>query len=502
MAIVFWTLVAGMFVALYIFLTRNFKYWQKRGVPCASGALPGVGHMLSVVCFKISYADRFRQMYKENKNSSMVGFYNFSSPALMVIEPELVKTVLQTNFASFQENAIHIDPDLNPLVANNPFLTTGEKWMSGRKRLTYAFSSMRLKVLLESVKSVCVIFESFVDRKLDKMERAEFELQDLFSRYTAQVVASAGFGVDGHCFDKEESSASFRNIAKKVLEPSTRNAILFTIITLFPGLNRIFRMSFIPKEVDRFFRKLVSDVMQKRRTEDISRNDFLQLMVELERMEGDKFDIGVLASHATSFIIDGYDTSSRALSFIGFQLATHPEVQQKLRKEVVSVLSKYDGVLTYEALKEMTYMDQVINESQRIMPMGEVLFKLCTAKCELKGSDGLVCSVEPGMTIMVPVIALQEDPRYWDKPEIFDPERFSPDRKHNIERFTFLPFGEGPRICVGMRMALLQMKACLAVLLKKYSLELSPRTQIPLKMIPGTFLPTPEGGLWVFIRQL
>ncbi|EFN80109.1 Cytochrome P450 9e2 [Harpegnathos saltator] len=459
-----------------------------------------MARMLPVLCLRITYAERFSRMYKKNKDFSMVGFYDFLSPALMIIEPGLVKTVLQTNFASFQQNYLKIDPKLDPLSVQNPFFTTGEKWMTGRKRLTYAFSSMRLKILLESVKLVCEEFEGFLDKKLGKAGEVELELKSLFSRYTAQVVARAGFGVDGLCFEEQESKSSFRNITKDIFKPSTRNSFLFELVLLLPFLNKIFRMSFIPKHVDRFFRGLVADLMQQRRTENVIRNDFFQLMIELERMESDKFDIEVLAAHAMSFALDGYETSSSVLSFVGFQLAAHPEGQGKLREEVTSVLSRYDGVLTYEALKEMTYMDQVINESQRLTSMAQVMLKICTTKCELKGSDGLVCFVEPGTIIMIPVQALHEDPQFWENPEVFDPERFSSDWKQNIERFAFLPFGEGPRICVGMRMALLQMKGCLAALLRKYSLELSPRTQVPLKLLSGMFLPTAEGGLRVFIR--
>ncbi|EFN80111.1 Probable cytochrome P450 6a13, partial [Harpegnathos saltator] len=481
-------ILVGIIVLIYIYLTRNSGYWEKRGIPCASGIFSGMVRMLWVLSLRIPYAERFCRMYEENKDFSMVGFYDFLSPALMIIEPGLVKTVLQTNFASFQENHMKVDPKLDPLAAQNPFFSTGEKWMTGRKRLTYAFSSMRLKILLENVKLVCSGFESFLEKKLGKSAKAELELKNLFSKYTAQVVASAGFGVDGLCFEEQESKSSFRNITKDIFKPSIRSSFVLSIILLFPYFNKIFRMSFIPKHVDHFFRKLVADLLQKRRTENVTRNDFLQLMVELERVENDKFDIESLVANAMSFVLDGYETSSTVLGFVGFQLATHPEVQEKLREEVTSVLSKYDGVLTYEALKEMTYMDQVISESQRIRPVLQVMLKVCTTKCELKGSDGLVCSVEPGTLVMIPVQSLQDDPRYWENPEVFDPERFSPDRKQNIERFAYLPFGEGPRICVGMRMALLQMKACLAALLRKYSLELSPRTQVPLKLLPGSFL--------------
>ncbi|XP_029664336.1 probable cytochrome P450 6a13 [Formica exsecta] len=499
MAVVLISLIIGVLAVFYFYLTQKNKYWPKRGVPCADGALPGVGHMLWVICMRTTLPEYYRKIYEDNMNRSMIGFYNFTSPSLIIIEPELVKIVLQTNFASFSENTFDIDPVLDPLLSHNPFFTSGNKWVIGRKRLTYAFSSMRLKILLESVKSVCVILENYLDNKLSKVEKIELELKDLCSRFTAQVVAAAGFGVDGFCFDDEKEDTSFRKAGEAILN---KNMILFVLLFLIPSLSKIFKISFLPKHTDHFFRTLVADLMEQRRKDGIPRNDFLHLMAELERIEDDKFDLEMLASHAISFFVDGYESSSTVMSFVGFQLASHPKVQEKLRKEVMTVLDKYDGVITYEGLKEMTYMDQVLNESQRIVPITGFMTKRCTEKFELKGSDGLVCHVQPGTEILIPVQGLQKDPRYWEDPEVFDPERFSPDRKHSIEKFAFLPFGEGPRICVGMRMALLQIKAGLATILRKYSLELSPRTQVPLRIIPGTILATPKGGLWIFLQQL
>ncbi|XP_011642831.1 probable cytochrome P450 6a13 [Pogonomyrmex barbatus] len=488
-------------VILYFYLTRNFKYWQKRGVPCASGAVPGLGHMWDVVRMKINFSEFSNKIYDDNRNHSMVGFYNFMTPSLFVLEPELVKTVLQTNFTNFHENGLKINPDLDPLLANNPFFNYGEKWIIGRKRLTYAFSSMRLKILLESVKQVCEKFENYVDKKLGKTGRAELELKELFARFTSQVVAGAGFGVDGMSFDDEKEKESFYTMGKSFLEGSSLNNLIFTFVLFIPSLGKMLRMRLVPKKIDHFFRTLVVDIMEQRRRETTRRNDFLQLMVDLEKTEGDEFDSTVLASHAMSFFVDGNETSNTTLSFIGYNLATNPKVQEKLREEVISVLNKYDGVITYEALREMTYMDQVISESQRITPALGFLSKICTEDIEIKGSDGVVCRVERGTPVLIPIHALAKDPRYWENPEEFDPDRFGPDRKNSIERFAFLPFGEGPRICVGMRMALLQMKACLATFLRKYSLELSPKTQLPLKY-NSALLNTVEGGIWGIIRPL
>ncbi|KAG5319423.1 CP6J1 protein, partial [Pseudoatta argentina] len=487
--------------AFYFYLMRNYKYWQKRGVPYVDGALPWFGNMLSVICMKTHIADFCYKIYKENKDHSMVGIYDFTSPALIVIEPALVKVILQTNFSSFAKNAIHIDKESDNLLSYNPFVLSGEKWLNSRKRLTCAFSSMRLKILLVSVKKVCATMENYMDRKLSNRE-TEFELKSLFSKYSAQVVAAAGFGVDGYCFDDNKKDVSFRKLGQAIFKPSKRNIIMFALVFLIPSLNKIFKISFIPKHVENFFRTLVTELMEQRRKDGIPRNDFLHLMAELERAEGDKFDNEMLTGQAMSFVLDGYETSSSVMSFIGFDLARHPEIQNKLREEVLSVLNKYNGEITYEGLKEMTYMDQVLNETLRLLPAGLIIKKRCTEVFELKGSDGIVCRVEPGMEIFIPVQALHKDPQYWENPEEYDPERFNSDRKHNIDRFTFLPFGEGPRICVGMRMAQLQIKAGLAMIIRKYNLELSPKTQMPLKFFPGTILPTPKGGLWAYFRQL
>ncbi|KYN37696.1 Cytochrome P450 6j1 [Trachymyrmex septentrionalis] len=501
MIVVLVSLILGALITLYFYLTRNYKYWQKRGIPCVDGALPGFGNMLPVICMKTHIADFCCKIYKDNKSHSMVGIYDFTTPALMVIEPALVKVILQTHFSSFAENAIHIDKELDSLLSYSPFVLSGEKWLNSRKQLTYAFSSMHLKLLLESVKKMCTTTENYIDRKLSNKE-TEFELKSLFSKYSAQVVAAAGFGIDGYCFDDDKKDVSFRKVGQAIFKPSKRNTIMFALIFLIPSLNKIFKASLIPKCVDNFFRTLVAELMEQRRKDEIPRNDFLHLMTELEQAEGDKFDNEILMGQAMSYVLDGYETSSSIMSFIGFYLARYPKIQEKLREEVVSVLNKYDGEITYESLREMIYMDQVFNETMRSIPRGLLMKKRCTEEFELKGSDGIVCRVPPGMEIMIPVQALNKDPQYWENPEEYDPERFNSDRKHNIDRFTFLPFGEGPRICVGMRMAQLQIKAGLAMIVKKYKLELSPKTQIPLKLMPGNILPIPKGGLWVYFQHL
>ncbi|CAL7936765.1 unnamed protein product [Xylocopa violacea] len=323
----------------------------------------------------------------------------------------------------------------------------------------------------------------------------------LFSKFTGEVVANAGLGIEGLCFEDKVHPNAFDQIGQTMFKPSLLVGFINQLILLLPEINRFLKLSFVPKNVDKYFRKIVTENLEIRRKESTPRNDFIQLMIDLQKT-GETLDIESVAAHALSFYIDGYETSSITLSFIGYQLAAHPDVQEKLRSEVKSTIEKHGGELTFDALKDMTYMDFVMNESQRCYPALGYMSKLCTDEIELEGSDGLRLRMKPGTEIVISIDGLHRDEKYWPDPDTFDPNRFSDERKQTIEKMAFLPFGEGPRMCVGMRMALLQMKACLATMMLNYKIELSPRTQLPLKISPSSFLSVAEGGIWVYISKL
>ena len=496
MSPVFCALLAGAFSLLCLYLYLKHTFWKRHGIPTVRGCIPLLGHLLPMLTKRMNFAEFVRRAYMDHKDHSMVGFYKGTTPVLIVQDPNLVKIVLQSNFSSFHKNATNILPEVDPLISNNPFFNYGETWSTGRKRLTYAFSNVRLKILFAGVSEVCKKFEDFLNKRLKASNKYEVNLKSLFLRYTSEVVANAGLGIQGYSFEDDAEANSFYKLTATSFAESLPTIILFH----FPSINRLLKFSFLPKSVDQFFRNVVSENLKIRRNASTPRNDFLQLMIDMEKT-GEVIDEESVAAHAVSLYIDGTETSSITLNFIGYNLAAHPEIQEKLRKEVNSTIEKHGG-LTFEALKDMTYMNQVINESQRLYSALGFLHKKCTDELELEGSDGLTYRIKPGTDIVISIFGLHTDPKYWINPDVFDPERFNNDRKETIEKMTFLPFGEGPRICVGMRMALLQMKACLATLLSNYKLELSPRTQVPPKMSPHHFMAEPIGGNWVYISKL
>ncbi|XP_077880878.1 cytochrome P450 3A9-like isoform X6 [Ictidomys tridecemlineatus] len=183
-----------------------------------------------------------------------------------------------------------------------------------------------------------------------------------------------------------------------------------------------------------------------------------------------------IAAQSIVFILAGYETTSTTLSFIMYLLATHPDVQKKLQQEIDETFPNKAPV-TYDVLFEMKYLDMVVNETLRLYPIIERILRVCKKDVELNG-----VLIPKGTNVAIPIYSLHQNSTYWPEPEKFYPERFSKKNKDSINPYLYMPFGNGPRNCIGMRFALMNMKLALIRLLQNFSFHPCKETQIPLKL--------------------
>ncbi|XP_043281943.1 cytochrome P450 6a2-like [Venturia canescens] len=497
-------------ILLLIYLFHKYfiqvhKYWEKKGIPTFPGAIPFFGHTIEIFWNHRTFACFIDKMYKANKGRSMIGFYQLQKPVLMIQDPELMKSVLISDFPKFHENPFKVDKKMDPLLAENPFFNTGEKWKTSRSRLSYALmSGKRLRILCHSIAHVCNKFTSYLRENVEKSKQGvyEVEMKELGNRFTGEVVANAAFGAEGDFFTNGSGPNSFREAVYGFLAPSLLNLIAQTILFLIPMLGSILKLRFVPKRMDQFFRRVIHEMISLRKKDGVERNDFLQLMLQGVKSEGGEIDENDITASATSFFIDGYETSAITMSFLVYRLAENPKVQEKLRDEIKRVLEKYNGEICYESLKEMTFLDQAFNESMRLIPAVGFLTKQTTEQYKFLGKDGLECVLEPETQIILPLQAIQNDPEYWEDPEVYKPERFNDDSEKNRPKTTFMPFSEGPRICPGMRFATMQIKGAVVTILKDYVVEVSPKTKRPLQPKRGAIITVMEGGLWINFKPI
>lgn len=159
-----------------------------------------------------------------------------------------------------------------------------------------------------------------------------------------------------------------------------------------------------------------------------------------------------IAAQALLFFFAGYETSSTLMSFVSHELAINKTVQEKLQEEIDLVYEKTSGKVTYEDIQKMKYLDMVILEGLRMWPPAVATDRICvkdfTVEPVRDGEEVLV--IKKGENVLIPIIGIHYDPEYFQNPEKFDPERFSDENSSKIIPYSFLPFGSGPRNCIGM----------------------------------------------------
>jgi len=216
------------------------------------------------------------------------------------------------------------------------------------------------------------------------------------------------------------------------------------------------------------------------KTEDIAANygDDASNHPVFKNTTSKRLTLDELVAQCVIFFVAGYHTSSATLSFASYLLALNQDVQKKVHQELKQVLQETNGLLTYEAVQKMKYLDNVISETLRLYPPAFKLSRISETNYKLRDTG---VTIPKGMTLSVPVYAMHRDPELFQNPEHFNPDRFSPEQRAKQIPYSYMPFGAGPRNCVGMRFALLEIKVCLVQIICNFHISACPETKVPLE---------------------
>ncbi|GAB0095646.1 Cytochrome P450 [Sergentomyia squamirostris] len=465
----FITIFLVLFGVVYFWQKWNYSYWKRKNVP---GPEPSfiVGNLGKMITQKDHLGLMANAWYKKYSDAPYVGYYKALKPAVMLRDMELVKDVLIKDFTSFLSNDVATNYDSNDLLSGNPFLQTDQqKWKLSRAIMSPMFTSNKMKSILPFMQSACEKLIKYIERQDCD---TDINSKSLAAKFTTQNVVSCAFSLDANCFD--DPNSEYRRMGKKILQPSPWVALKFTLMFFAPILVKIFTISFIPKDVDKWARRWMQENIKSRETEKLQHEDFIHIMQNFQERYNmtDNHIIG----HAMSFFVDGYETSSSVLSFALWHISRDSTVQDTLFQEISTILEKHNGQMTYEAINEMNYLDCVIQETLRMDSVCLTQRKICTKPYQMPRlpgqKEGLV--LQPGTPVLIPVYAIHHDPEFYPNPNVFDPLRFTEEEKQKRPKCTYLPFGEGPRICVGMKFGLLQTKMALVSIVKNFIIKESP----------------------------
>ncbi|XP_030636353.1 cytochrome P450 3A40 isoform X2 [Chanos chanos] len=418
------------------------------------------------------------------------GIYDGRQRVLCIMDTAIIKTILIKECYSLFTNRRNFR--LNGVLNDGVGAAEDEQWRRIRTILSPSFTSGRLKEMFGIMKKNSNTLMKTLQRKADLGEAADFK--ELFGAYSMDVVTNTAFSVNIDSLNNPKDP--FVNNIKKMLnfDPlSPLFVITFLLPFVVPLLEKM-NVSFFPSSATDFFYASLQKIKSNRVANDHqTRVDFMQLMVDSQKPEKNGHskteETGLtdheILSQAMTFIFAGYETTSSTLTFLFYNLATHPQTMRKLQEEIDQTFPNKAPV-QYDMLMQMEYLDDVLNESLRLYPIAGRLERVCKKTVEING-----VTIPGGTAVIVPIYALHRDPEIWPDPEKFNPDRFSKENKESIDPYTYMPFGAGPRNCIGMRFALVSMKLVITEILQRFDVHVCPETRVPLVLnTNGILAPT------------
>ncbi|XP_044260317.1 probable cytochrome P450 6a23 [Tribolium madens] len=485
------SVVISLIVVVVTVIKWKHQYWANRAIPFFPPRVP-FGNLQNPRRKKYSIGFHIKNFYDQAKKMGWkhCGLYFFASPVYLVVDLDYLKHIMSTDFQYFVDRGMYYNEKIDPISAHL-FALGGTRWKNLRSKLSPTFTSTKMKMMFPTlVECVSLLLDAMVEKSV------QIDIKELLGRFTTDIIGSCAFGLD--CNTIKEENSPFRHYGKKVFFSTKLRTLKLTFASSFPTLGRLLRIRQVSSDVSDFFRKIVKDTIEYREENQFSRPDFLQMLIDL-RKEGAEISLDEVIAQCFIFFLAGFETSSTTMTFALYELAKNHQIQDKLRDEIVQVLRKYNDEITYEGITEMKYLDQVIEESLRKYPPLPFVTRTCVMDYKVPHSDLII---EKGRRVILPILALHHDPQFWPEPQNFDPERFNDQNKSLRQQYSYIPFGEGPRFCIGKKFGLTQTKVGLVALIKNYEFSVNSKTTNPLKMAANTFILSAEGGIWLDSKKL
>ena len=408
--------------------------------PPGPRGLPVIGNTVDLSRDIFAFFEELRDEY-----GRVASYEVFGTDACMVAHPDAIQQVLLDDHDAFEKGEV-LTQNLSDAMGEGLFVAGGEQWQNQRSQVQPAFYRNRLNTYVPEMRATV---KETVEKWSDGMV---VDVNDWMAETTMDVLGRTLFGVD---------------VTKNPVISEASDAILARFDT-----NRFW--SFLPDRLPtptnrRYRRKLdelqtfVDELAQQRRQQppESRGDDLLSILVNF--LEASDLTQEELRDNMVTFLFAGHETTALGLTYTLLCLAQHPEKQANLQEEIDTVCGE---AVAAQDLTELEQTERVIDEALRLYPPVHLFFREATRDVELNGYH-----IPQGTTLVLPQWVVHRDPAWWENPTMFRPERFVGDTDR--PEYAYFPFGGGPRHCIGMRFARMEMKTVLATILSEYTFELA-----------------------------
>uniref|UniRef100_T1H1J0 Cytochrome P450 n=1 Tax=Megaselia scalaris TaxID=36166 RepID=T1H1J0_MEGSC len=434
-------LIISIFILVITYLSWNYNYWKKRGVNgprpvLVFGNFPKTGRGEAHMIYEI---DKYYQ-----SSEKFIGLFWARTPQLLLLDPKLIKDILITNFKAFHDNDSSHWPikNVDRMAVSNPFMVAGDAWKDKRIEVVSGITSAKLKTSYPIMKNAATKLSNYLKENLNKT--SELEAKNFSQKFTGEIIGDFLWGIEAGAFTSPDDDC-----------PIVLSA----------------------QDTDKFFLNIQKEAMAMRLNSKHKRGDMLDHLLQIQ--EKKHISTVDITGHSLTVVLDGFESSGLILSQTLLFLSRNIGAQQKLRQEIMAHLDD-SGFLSFEDLNDLPYLDQCVNESLRILPAVPILGKICTEPFEFENSNRKRVKINKGLISLIPIYSLHHDPDVYPDSESFIPERFDEENggvKKYKESGHFMPFGDGPRICLGMKLTLVEIKTGVVEIIKNFELTCSDKTK-------------------------
>uniref|UniRef100_A0A8D2JMH8 Cytochrome P450 family 4 subfamily F member 3 n=1 Tax=Sciurus vulgaris TaxID=55149 RepID=A0A8D2JMH8_SCIVU len=423
-------------------------------------------------------------------------------PVVRIFHPAFIKPVLFAPAAVALKDVIFYS-FLKPWLGDGLLLSSGDKWSHHRRLLTPAFHFNILKPYMKIFNDTTNVMHAKWQRLISEGS-TRLDMFEHISLMTLDSLQKCVFSFDSNCQEKssEYISAILELSALVVKRHDQLLMHMDFLYHLSPNGQRF-------RKACRLVHDFTDAVIKERRhtLPDQGVSDFLKAKAESKTLDfidvllltkdedGKKLSDEDIRAEADTFMFEGHDTTASGLSWVLYNLARHPEYQERCRQEVRELLRDRDPKeIGWDDLAQLPFLTMCIKESLRLHPPVTVISRRCTQDVALP--DGRV--IPKGVICLISIFGTHHNPAVWPNPEVYDPFRFDPENAKDRSPLAFIPFSAGPRNCIGQTFAMSEMRVVLALTLLRFRVlpdDTEPRRK------PELILRT-EGGLWLRVEPL
>lgn len=344
--------------AFYLYVKHSQSYWEKQNVPTPPFHFL-LGHSLPRIQKTRSSWELLDDYYRQFKGAAdYVGLYFATEPALLVLDLDLVKRIIITDFAVFNSRGVYVNEKDDP-ISEHLFSMGGQKWRKLRNKLSPIFTSGKLKMMYPTIVQIADQLTKTFQAKVDD-HPGGFPIKDVTSRFTTDVIGNCAFGIE--CNSLKDPENPFRKIGDKVFRRTFWRGISALFKAQYPNLSKTLRLKSLPADVSKFYTEVVEQTVSHREDSGEARNDFVELLLKLknEGNSADRITLQEIVSQSFIFFVAGFETSSSTMMFCLYEMARNPDIQEIAREHIRSCMGKYNNKLTYECLQEMDYLEKIV----------------------------------------------------------------------------------------------------------------------------------------------